>query len=73
MLKTCREWESDPIFVRKVAVDYPPLARVMIDLINEEKYNPEEIYTYYDDVVSQEEATIILELDQQISRRALAF
>ena len=73
MLKTCREWESDPIFVRKVAVDYPPLARIMIDLINEEKYNPEEIYTYYDDVVSQEEASIIQELDRQISRRALAF
>ena len=72
MLKTASEWEVDPIFVRTVARDYPPLARAMVDTLLADEYDASEIYTYYDEQVNEEEAQRIVGLDNEILERALA-
>ena len=72
MLKTASDWEVDPIFVRTVAIDYPPLARAMVDTLLADEYDAREIYTYYDEQVSDEEAQRITGLDHDILERALA-
>ena len=71
MLKTAGDWEVDPIFLRTVAKDYPPLARAMVDTLIDENYDPAQIYTYYDEQVSEEEAERINWLDIEVLERAV--
>ena len=65
------DWEADPIFLRKIALDYPlspsdwfaPLTAMRIT---------RKIYSYYDEYVQPEEANLIRQLDKMIRRRAFA-
>lgn len=67
------DWEADPIFLRKIALDYPPLAKRLVRTIDgDEDYDPEKIYSYYDEYVQPEEANLIRQLDKMIRRRAFA-
>jgi len=72
MLKTCNEWETDPIFLRKVATDYPPLARVLVPLICEEEYNPKDIHSdpWDGDYLSESSLQHIIQLDEVLRQRA---
>jgi len=73
ILKTANDWQTDPIFVRKVALDYPPLAKLLMEtVLDAEEYDPYEIYTFYDERVNEDEARTIVELDEQVRRRAHA-
>jgi hypothetical protein len=73
MLKTVGDWECDPIFLRKVAKDYPPLAKVLTrDVLETNDYNPHEIYTFYDEQVTGSQAMTIMQLDEQVRQRASA-
>ena len=73
MLKTAGDWECDPILLRTVAKDYPPLAKVLTRTVLESSdYNPHEIYTFYDEQVSESQAETIMRLDEQVRQRAWA-
>ena len=72
MLKDCSSWETDPIFIRKVALDYPPLRRALLPEIDDETYDPGEIHTYYDEPLNDRNLTIVTTLDHQIRDLATA-
>jgi hypothetical protein len=73
MLKTADDWESDPIFIRRIAADYPPLAKVLVaNVLEDDDYDPHRIATYYDEYISPEDANIISMLDRQVRERAFA-
>lgn len=72
LLRGANDWQTDPIFLRKVAVDYPPLAKTLVDRLTSDDYNPNEIYCYYDEPISHDQADTIRVLDEQVLERALA-
>jgi hypothetical protein len=72
LLRGANDWQTDPIFLRKVAVDYPPLAKTLVDRLTSDDYNPNEIYCYYDEPISHDQAGTIRVLDEQVLERALA-
>tara|TARA_B100001094_G_scaffold265992_1_gene268687 strand:- start:11 stop:1024 length:1014 start_codon:yes stop_codon:yes gene_type:complete len=72
LLRQAAEWNTDPIFVRKVASDYPPLARDLISRIEAEDYDPSEIYSFYDEPIDSNDAIQISFLDDQIRSMILA-
>ena len=72
LLREASEWNTDPIFVRKVAADYPPLARDLITRIEADDYDPSEIYSFYDEPISSSEAAEVAALDDQIRNMVLA-
>jgi hypothetical protein len=56
-----------------VAKDYPPLAKVLTrNVLESSDYNPHEIYTFYDEQVSESQAETIMRLDEQVRHRAWA-
>lgn len=73
VLKTAGDWECDPIFLRHVAKDYPSLAKVLTrDVLESNDYDPNEIYTFYDERVTESQAQTIVKLDEQVRQRASA-
>jgi hypothetical protein len=73
MLKTADDWETDPIFIRRIAADYPALAKVLVsNVLEDDDYDPHRISTYYDDYISTDDANTIVMLDQQVRQRAYA-
>lgn len=72
MLKDCSSWDSDPVFIRKVALDYPPLRRSLMNELNHEHYNPEELSIYYDEQLSEREVSLVTALDAQLRQQAEA-
>lgn len=74
MLKTADEWDTDPIFIRRIATDYPPLAKALVaNVINDEDYDPYHIQTYYDDTIDEGDADTVAMLDDHIRMRAHAY
>ena len=71
-LKTATDWNNDPVFLRKVASDYPPVARAMAGRLMEDGYSADEIYAFYDEPISSEQAATCRELDRLILQRAQA-
>jgi len=71
-LKDANDWNADPIFLRKIATDYPPLAKSLASRITHENYDPEAIYSFYDEPLEDEETELIRQLDKQVLRRAHA-
>lgn len=72
ILRNSSEWQTDPIFVRKVASVYPPLAKKLLTTIESEDYDPATIQSFYDETITEEEATTVALLDEQIRNLALA-
>ena len=72
ILRDSSEWQTDPIFVRKVASVYPPLAKKLLATIESEDYDPATIQSFYDETITEEEATTVALLDEQIRNLALA-
>ena len=72
ILRNSSEWQTDPIFVRKVASIYPPLAKKLLTTIESEDYDPATIQSFYDETITEEEATTVALLDEQIRNLALA-
>ncbi|MAK84075.1 MAG: hypothetical protein CL998_00395, partial [Euryarchaeota archaeon] len=62
----------DPIFLRKVASDYPPLAKAMAGRLMDDDYSADDIYSFYDEPISEEQADTVRRLDRMILRRAHA-
>lgn len=71
-LRNTSSWECDPIFKRKLALIYPPLQREMVDVLTQDNYTPEEIYTFYDEPISGNEVTAVRLLDDEILSMAVA-
>ena len=73
-LKTAREWLVDPILLRMVAKNYPPLARVVLPVIEAPEYDASQLHDYFDEeeYLSEEHAHIIMRLDGEIRQRAYA-
>ena len=72
LLRKASEWNTDPIFVRKVASVYPPLARDLMSRIEADDYDPSEIYSFYDEPIDSDDAREISLLDDQIRSMVLA-
>ncbi|MDP6199141.1 MAG: hypothetical protein QF531_00075 [Candidatus Poseidonia sp.] len=73
MAEERNDWEADPIFLRKIAVDYPPLAKRLLKTIDdEEHYDPEKVSNYYDEYLEADEVNAIRQLDDQVRERAYA-
>jgi hypothetical protein len=72
ILREASEWNTDPIFVRKVAAVYPPLAKKLLTTIESDDYDPSLIQSFYDETITEEEATTVALLDEQIRNMALA-
>lgn len=72
ILRDSSEWQVDPIFVRKVASVYPPLAKKLLRTIESEDYDPVTIQSFYDETITEEEATTVALLDEQIRNLVLA-
>ena len=53
-LKGLSDWQTDPILIRKIAADYPPLAKSFVDKLTSPDYSADEIYTDYDEPVEGE-------------------
>jgi len=71
-LKTATDWNTDPIFLRKVASDYPPVAKAMAGRLTDDDYSADEIYSFYDEPISEDQAETVRHLDQLILQRASA-
>ena len=71
-LKEATDWNTDPIFLRKVASDYPPVAKAMAGRLMDDDYSPDEIYSFYDEPITSEQADTVRHLDRLILQRALA-
>lgn len=71
-LRTATDWNTDPIFLRKVASDYPPVAKAMAGRLMDEGYSADEIYSFYDEPISGEQADTVRHLDRLILQRAHA-
>lgn len=71
-LKEATDWNTDPIFLRKVASDYPPVAKAMAGRLMDDDYSPDEIYSFYDEPISSEQADTVRLLDHLILQRAHA-
>ena len=69
-LKTCSSWDTDPIFLRRVALNYPPVRRALLPQIDAEDYDPEMCYGFYDEPLSKGETRRVTVLDERL--RALA-
>ena len=69
-LKGLSDWQTDPILIRKIAADYPPLAKSFVDKLTSPDYSADEIYTDYDEPVEGDKAVIIKELDELVLVRA---
>ncbi|MCH1460828.1 MAG: hypothetical protein L7U25_00540 [Candidatus Poseidonia sp.] len=72
LLKTASEWETDPIFIRKVASVYPALAKVLIHRIEREDYSADQIYSFYDEPIESDEAERVSILDDIIRQTVWA-
>ncbi|RJU92771.1 MAG: hypothetical protein DWC01_01400 [Candidatus Poseidoniales archaeon] len=72
LLKTASEWETDPIFIRKVASVYPALAKVLIHRIEDENYSADQIYSFYDEPIESDEAERVSILDDIIRQTVWA-
>lgn len=73
MAEDGNDWEADPIFLRKIAVDYPPLAKRLLKTIDDdEAYDPEKVSNYYDEYLAAEEVNTIRQLDDLVRERAYA-
>jgi len=70
MLKTCSSWDTDPIFIRKVALDYPPVRRALLPHIEAEDYDPNMLYSYYDEPLSPKDARTVAALDDRLRELA---
>lgn len=71
-LKDATDWNTDPIFLRKVASDYPPVAKAMAGRLMDDNYSADEIYSFYDEPISEEQADTVRQLDRLILERAHA-
>lgn len=72
LLRNANEWQTDPIFMRKVATDYPPLAKTLVHRLTSDSYDPDGILCYYDEPISHDQADTIRLLDEMVLERALA-
>ena len=72
MLKDVNDWSTDPIFLRKVASDYPPVAKILAERLTKEEYDPSKIYTFYDELLEEEHQGVVRELDELVLQRAHA-
>ena len=69
-LKGANDWQPDPLLLRKIAADYPPLAKSLVDKITSPDYDAEEIYTDFEEPIEGEKADIIKSLDLQVLETA---
>lgn len=69
-LKGASDWQTDPILLRKIAADYPALAKSLVGKLTSSNYSPDDIYTDYDEPIEGEKADIIKELDIEVLRTA---
>jgi hypothetical protein len=69
-LKGASDWQTDPILLRKVAADYPSLAKSLVDKLTCSNYSPDDIYTDYEEPIDGEQADVIKDLDVQVLRTA---
>ena len=72
LLRNANEWQTDPLFMRKVAPDYPPLAKTLVHRLTSDSYDPDGILCYYDEPISHDQADTIRLLDEMVLERALA-
>ena len=69
-LKGASDWQTDPILLRKVAADYPALAKSLVDKLTSSTYSADDIYTDYEEPIAGEQAAVIKDLDVQVLRTA---
>jgi hypothetical protein len=69
-LKGASDWQTDPILLRKIAADYPPLAKSLVGKITSSDYDAEEIYTDFEEPIDGEKADLIKSLDLQVLKTA---
>ena len=69
-LKSASEWQVDPILLRKVATDYPPLAKALVGKLTSSDYCPEDIYTDIEEPIGRVHAAVIKDLDVEVLVRA---
>ena len=69
-MKGASDWQTDPILLRKVAADYPALAKSLVDKLTSSTYSADDIYTDYEEPIAGEQAEVIKDLDVQVLRTA---
>ena len=72
LLRDVNDWSTDPILLRKVASDYPPVAKILAERLTKEDYDPSKIYTFYDELLEEEHQGVVRELDELVLQRAHA-
>ncbi|DAC22935.1 MAG TPA: hypothetical protein D7H91_01620 [Candidatus Poseidoniales archaeon] len=72
LLRDVNDWSTDPILLRKVASDYPPVAKILAERLTKEDYDPSKIYTFYDELLEEEHQGVVRELDELVLQRAYA-
>ena len=72
MLKDSLSWESDPVFVREVALNYPPLRRVLMKEIEHEDYDPNVLSDPWDDGLNSRDSVRVAALDARLRELAAA-
>ena len=72
LLRDVNDWSTDPILLRKVASDYPPVAKILAKRLTKEDYDPSKIYTFYDELLEEEHQGVVRELDELVLQRAHA-
>ena len=72
LLKDVNDWATDPILLRKVASDYPPVAKLLAGRLTDDDYDPSNIYTFYDEPLEEKHQAIVLKLDELVLQRAHA-
>ena len=63
------DWEADPSSFERLRSITPLAKRLVRTIDGDEDYDPEKIYSYYDEYVQPEEANLIRQLDKMIRRR----
>ena len=72
LLRDVNDWSTDPILLRKVASDYPPVAKILAERLTKEDYDPSKIYTFYDELLEEEHQGVVRELDELVLQRVHA-
>jgi hypothetical protein len=72
LLKDVNDWATDPILLRKVASDYPPVAKLLAGRLTDDDYDPSNIYTFYDEPLEEKHQAIVQKLDELVLQRAHA-
>lgn len=72
LLREVNDWATDPILLRKVASDYPPVAKILAGRLTKDDYDPANIYTFYDEPLEEEHQVTVRTLDELVLERAYA-